>query len=328
MPRIRGSALRLWIAAVVAVSLLFGGHLAAREETRAAVVDGVTIPKAKVETAIRFYKMAAASSGRGVSPGEESKMREEMLERLIVDQLLYAEASRRKIKVSGKEIDKALVEFKKRYRIKSEKEFKSLLKRIHKSPKALREDTRRQLMRYKLLSNKVAPKAKVSDKEAEKFYRDNVKKLFTSPKKVRISQIFMVLPRGGKYQEKKRIKSELENIRRQISRGRSFAKMAKRYSQDPSAKEGGDLGYFTEKELSRELTSVVFSMNKGEMSRVLETSRGYHLIKVTDLQKPRTIPFKEVKVQVKRHLGAGKWSKAMSSFLKGLMAKAKIKRFM
>jgi len=138
----------------------------------------------------------------------------------------------------------------------------------------------------------------------------------------------MVLPPGGKYQEKKRIKSELENIRRQISRGRSFAKMAKRYSQDPSAKEGGDLGYFTEKELSRELTSVVFSMNKGEMSRVLETSRGYHLIKVTDLQKPRTVPFKEVKVQIKRHLGAGKWSKAMSSFLKGLMAKAKIKRFM
>jgi peptidyl-prolyl cis-trans isomerase C len=77
---------------------------------------------------------------------------------------------------------------------------------------------------------------------------------------------------------------EAQNLLNQINSGVKFEKLAKKHSQCPSCKKGGDLGFFGRGRMVPEFDNVVFSMQKGQVSQPVKTQFGYHLIKVTDMK--------------------------------------------
>ena len=153
------------------------------------------------------------------------------------------------------------------------------------------------------------------------------KSKFKNPEKVRASIILLKFePSKGKAGEQAVIK-KFESILDQIKNGSDFAALAKRHSQDSLASKGGDLGYFTRKQMLPAFSKRAFKMKIGEVSNIFRTGHGFHVLKVTD-KKPASIsPFKTEKVKIAKFLVNKKVSQATRDYIENLKKNSKIKTY-
>ncbi|MCL9783043.1 peptidylprolyl isomerase [Vibrio sp. S4M6] len=133
---------------------------------------------------------------------------------------------------------------------------------------------------------------KVSDAEAKQYYQEHLDKYSTQPQ-IEVSHILI-----------KDNKAEAEAILKQLQAGANFAKLAKEKSQDPgSAKEGGNLGWIEKGVMAPSFEKAAFSLKKvGELSGIVKTSFGYHIIKLDAIKKAQVKPFKDVAAEIKSEL--------------------------
>ena len=140
----------------------------------------------------------------------------------------------------------------------------------------------------------------VSPQDVQEYY-DMHKEQYHRPERVRVSHILIrVSPDAGPdvvEQARKKAEKALAEARRD-AQGANFAALARTYSDDPSASEGGDLGYFSRGEMDPTLGKVVFALRKGEIGPVVKTRHGFHVVKVTDVQAGRTRASDEVKEEI------------------------------
>ena len=152
--------------------------------------------------------------------------------------------------------------------------------------------------------NKFDKETEISEEAMKKYYEDN-KSQFTEDK-VRASHILIsTVDKDGKElspEKKKEAKKEAEEIYKKVKAGEDFATLAKEYSQDEySAVNGGDLGFFEKGQMVPEFEAAAFGLKKGEVSEIVESQYGYHIIKVTDkVYKEET--FDEAKSDIKKEL--------------------------
>ncbi len=143
----------------------------------------------------------------------------------------------------------------------------------------------------------------VSDSDARRYYDEHSDK-YKHDKEVHARHILISLkPSGATEQEIDAARAEAQKILGEAKGGKDFAELAKKYSQDPgSAKQGGDLGWFDAKKMVPEFSETAFSLQKGQMSDVVKTSYGFHIIKVEDIREAKTTPFDEVKGDIVKQL--------------------------
>lgn len=117
---------------------------------------------------------------------------------------------------------------------------------------------------------------------------------------------------------------EAKAAKKKIDGGKSFEEVAKEMSKDPgSAKQGGDLGYFTRDKMVKEFADAAFGMKKGEVSGPVKSGFGYHIIKVEDVRKITPPPFSELKDQLRAKLQGQK----INDYMTGLVKSASVKVF-
>ncbi len=161
----------------------------------------------------------------------------------------------------------------------------------------------------KWIEDKLAANIKISDEDAEKFYNENQER-FKKPETVRASHILIKFDdidpdkAKGMTDEKKKTASDAlkqqalkkaQDILANLKKGGDFAKLATENSACPSKENGGDLGAFARGQMTPEFEKSAFSLKPGEMSDIVETEFGYHIIKTTEKNDAGTTPFKEVK---------------------------------
>lgn len=150
---------------------------------------------------------------------------------------------------------------------------------------------------------KIDPKKMVADKDINEYYAEN-KNEFRELEKVKARHILLKVDANASEDEKKKVKEEAQEILAKAKKeGADFAALAKKYSEDPgSAKKGGDLGYFERGKMVKEFEEAAFSLKPGEISDLVKTSYGYHIIKVED-KKPAAVPsLEKVKSKVKQKI--------------------------
>ncbi len=168
-------------------------------------------------------------------------------------------------------------------------------------------------------TSNMAKDVKVSDQEIKQYYEDH-KAEFHQKEQRKARHILIRLPKDASDQEVQAKKKELEEIRARIKNGADFAQVAREVSQDPgSAKNGGELGFFTRDAMVKPFANAVFSMKKGEISKPVRTRFGWHIILLEDIKPERTIPLDEVKQQIKAKLATQKanteaWDKANAAY--------------
>ncbi|MDH4222592.1 MAG: peptidylprolyl isomerase [candidate division Zixibacteria bacterium] len=246
-----------------------------------AIVGKDIILESELKLQLEIY--LAQLGKKAADDNEMAKLRKELLEQMVNDRLLLIQAEQDTlIKINEKEVDQTLEE--QLSRIKSqfltEEAFQEELrteglteiglKRIY------RDKIKEQLLRDKFVNSKFS-RVNISSREVREFYEIYRDSLPEQPESVKLSQILLKMEPSQKTLDS--LKSFATDISRRALRGEDFSELAKNFSQDLSAKEGGDLGFIKRGEVLPEFEEVAFALNPGETSELVRTLLGYHIIK-------------------------------------------------
>ena len=263
--------------------------------------------------------------GQTVPADQNEAVNKQALEQLISAELLYQAAVKLEIKDLDKQIDAKLA--KGRERFKDEQDFKKAIKELDMDEKELREYTRRDLYITSFVEATLMPKAVVTEADVRSFYDNNMDK-FKRDETVKASHILIGADANASADDKKKALEKAEKLKKELTGGADFVMLAKGNSTCPSAPQGGDLGFFGKGQMVPAFEKAAFALKPGEVSSIVETQFGFHIIKLTDKTPASTTEFKDVKAKIEEFLKGQKVNEAIGKFLEGARKTAKIEIFL
>jgi peptidyl-prolyl cis-trans isomerase C len=235
------------------------------------------------------------------------------IDRIISQQLIAKAAKDEKVEVKPETVQEKIDELASQFPSKELFEQQMLQRGMNMD--TLKEIFHRQMQLEAVLAAKNGELKPPTDEEIKAFYDENASE-FEQVEQVRASHILLKTEETTPADEKAKLKKQLEDIAKEIKDGKiTFADAAKQHSQCPSAPQGGDLSFFGKGQMVEPFEAVAFSSPKGEISDIVETQFGYHLITVTDKKEAGKIDLAEVKDDIKDHLIQQKKRDAMEEFL-------------
>ena len=284
-------------------------------------VNDKTITQGEVDAEIGEISKMMQSRGRS---GDQFAMmlptiKPQIIDSLVVRALLADEFAKKNITVSDGEIDKEIEKIK--TTIPKGKTLEELLKSNGVSDKAFRGDIMEQVKLSKLLGI-----GEPTEKELKEFYEKNKSRLYEMPETVRARHILITVNATDDAAKKAVKKEKAEALRKQLvdSKGANFEKLAKDNSDCPSKAMGGDLGEFRKGQMVPAFEAAAFALKTNEISAVVETDFGYHVIQMTEHNSPRTVVFDEVKTQIAAQYKGRQLQEKAGPFIQELRDKAKI----
>jgi peptidyl-prolyl cis-trans isomerase C len=317
------SSFVLLLFLVALTSFVFAEEKPAQTD-KAALVNDTVITQAELDSQMNMVVDRLRASGRLPDVSQLDQLRSQVLENLIARELLYQESQKKGIKISQEAVNEQLINLKAQF--PNEAEFNNALTRMNLTEASIKEKLERDLILKKLIDDEVAPGVKLSDIEIRAFY-DNNPEAFKQPERVKASHILIKVDPKADASQKAEAKKKIDLVQAKLQKGEDFGALAKEYSEGPSGPEGGDLGYFTRGQMVKPFEDAAFAMKPGEVSGVVETKFGYHLIKVTDKKPETTMSYDEVKTRLEEFLKQRKMQEEINVYVKRLEEKAKIERF-
>jgi peptidyl-prolyl cis-trans isomerase C len=281
-------------------------------------VNGQDVKKADFD---RMIKTIEGRAGQPIPPDRRDEILRGALDQLITYTLLSQESKNRGLKIEDAEIDAKMAQLKGQF--PTQAAFEKALKDRGMTLESLRNDAIVDLSVTKLVDTEVATLPGPSDAEARDFYAKNPDK-FKEDESVRASHILIRVDEKADAAAKKKARAEIDAVLKQVKSGGDFAKLAQQHSQDGSASQGGDLNYFTKGQMVPAFDKVAFELKPGQVSDVVTTQFGYHIIKVIDHKTGRTVPFEEAQPKIKEFLEGQKKQQHTDAFIEGLKKKSKI----
>ena len=260
--------------------------------------------------------------GRAVPPEQFAKMRArmgpKMLESLIDNRLLDEEVKKAKIKVTDTDLAQKMEKLLQAHLVRSGTTRAEFAKRLQDqmgmplekflSTRVADPNFRQSVLHARLLEKKY-PKEFIVTKEAIKAsYQENLKRDYSKPAMVQASHI-LIGTDGAKAKEKKiAARKKAETVLAELKKpGADFVALAAEHSTCPTAKKGGDLGFFPrKKKMVEPFAAAAFALETGEISDIVETRFGYHIIKVTDRKAAVVVPLEQATETIREQLKAKK----------------------
>ncbi len=181
---------------------------------------------------------------------------------------------------------------------------------------------RQFLAQWQLIERLRPEKAEVTEEEVEEYYQLNLARVYDKPEQVRASHILIKVAPDATEEQKAEARKKIEALLEQVEEpGADFAAIAKASSECPSSSRGGDLGFFPRTKMVKEFSDAAFAMDVGEVSGIVETQFGFHIIKVTDKRAAKLIPLEEAKYPILHLLKERAIEKAKNEFAKELREK-------
>ena len=282
-------------------------------------VNGTAISALELKRASKV--MMAGQRGAQVSAEQQKEMDKQAVQQLISAELLYQAGQKLEIKDLDKQIEAKLTQGKARF--STEQEFAKAIKELEMDEKDLRDYTRRDLIISNFVEKTILPKVAVTEEDTKKFYDQNPDK-FTKPETVKASHILLGVDQTASADEKKIAREKAEKLRKELTAGADFAALAKGNSTCPSSQQGGDLGFFGKGQMVPAFEKAAFALKPGEISEVVETQFGYHIIKLTEKKSAEKVEFKEARPRIEEYLKNQKIGAAVNEYLTEIRKTAKI----
>jgi len=177
------------------------------------------------------------------------------------------------------------------------------------------DEFRKKLVVAAILDQEVNRKIKeVSDAELKTYYNKNLKE-FQQPRQVKARHILI------------KDQKQAEEIHQRLLKGEDFAILAKEFSTCPSKTRGGDLGFFTKDQMVKEFSDVAFSLKPKEISPVVKTQFGYHIIVVDEIKEGKQQSFDEIKDKLGDKIRAERKNQYFKNYVDGLKKQIKVKTY-
>lgn len=299
-----------------------GGTLTGDLGAAVVTVNGQTITGQALEDEVaRLFRQF----GGQVSPSQAEQMKDALTQQardnLVNKILLTAAADAQGVVVDDEEMNNVLQSF--RGRLGDEQAYQDYLTRLGLTEDEFFTEARNDMRIEKLLNGyadgAVAPPAE----DVAAYYEENAEQ-FRQEEQVRASHILLLFEDGDDDAAKGAKRARIGEIHGEVVNGADFASLASEHSGCPSAANGGDLGWFGRGRMVEPFEEAAFALKVGQVSDVVETQFGYHVIKKTDEKDARAVPFEEVKASIEEELFRQNRRTVIDGYIDGLRAKAEI----
>lgn len=310
-----------FFTAVLCLLVICPPAIAQKTQTNAASVNGSMITAEEVDREFKLLEKRMAQQGRPLSGAQVEDVRDKVLENLINLELLAQESQKQNIQIEASAVEQQFNAF--RSRFQDDAEFEKVLFEMAFTEDEIRAKIRETLAVRKLISLKVEKGLSVSDEELRSFYQEN-RSVFQQPEKVRARHI---LVKVDPETDKEKARKTIDAARDRLVKGEDFAAVAREVSEGPSAAQGGDLGFFGRGQMVEPFEKAAFSMETGEISPVVETQFGYHVLQVTDHEPEKTLAYDEVKGRLEEVLLREKTKLGTDQYIEELRESVEIERY-
>ncbi len=322
-----------WIPLCVMLTLLIVPRFAFAEEpvepqadTVVAKVGGTEIMSSEIDRTLQTAVAQNPQLASLISSGDQAEaFKKTILDQLIATELLYQEGKKLKIKDMKELVDAQEKQLKDRF--PNADDFEALLKEQNVTEAVLREKMEKGIRIQKLIDEKVKNKITISDEEVKSFYEENKAK-FVKQESVKASHILIRVEEGSDEAASQAAKKKSEALLKRVRSGEDFATLAKENSEDPSAAQNsGELGYFTKEQMVPEFSQAAFALNVGDVSDLVKTAYGYHIIKCEDKKPQQQVPFEEVREDIAQYKQDMALQTQLSDYISTLRKSAEVSVF-
>ncbi len=285
----------------------------------------------EIITLSSVIERSQAEIARGMRSGKKDIPRPEeimpkILDLLIDDKLQVIRAKKLGLTVDEASIKDALDDIKKKNNLTDE-QLETMLQSENSSIEIYKGTIKNQILISKVVGYEVINRIIVSKRELKKFYRVNQKE-FWSPDKVHARHILFILDENLTSEEKQLKIEKANKVLRDLRAGKKFEKLAELHSEDLSASSGGDLGFLEKGQMVPEFEKTAFTLREGEVSDIVKSPFGLHIIKVEKIIPGNTKPFSEVKDKIQNLLRNQKGKKDFVEWMAELRAETFVEKLM
>ena len=293
------------------------------KEIALAVVNDVPITQQDLAVEAAQLNAEMRFRNRPLTNGQLSRLRKQLIENLIDRELLYQRAQQRKIEIRKRWVDLALKELKSQLGDKAA--YQSFLKQSGLTDKQLKARIQKGLIVRRMLRREVIRQIKVSEAEMQAFFKQHPE-FFQRKEQVRVRHILIAFKDQDNATKRGNALLRIQSIQLMLHENTDFASLALEHSDDPSKIRGGDIGYLERDQLIGDFSDAAFALQPGEVSDIVETRFGYHLIKVIDRIPPSSMPYRSARAKIERTLRRNKEKKATEAYLARYKRQASIHR--
>ena len=290
----------------------------------AAMVNGAGIPFAELEREVAQVRRKALGQGTYLDSPQVLKARRSVLENIIGRELLYQESLKMGITARERDVDARFESI--RSGFPGAAEFQRALSETGFTPEALKLQIRRSIVLQQFIDTRIEAEVIVTEKETESFYRRNPQ-LFMRPASIRVRHILTRVSPGSDRSERIAARRRMEGIQKQLSSGGDFSSLARSYSEGPSGSRGGDLGYVSRGQMSKPFEDAAFALMPGQISDIVETDFGYHLIQAVDRQTASSYTYDEIREAIAQDIRRRRVQEKAALYVNRLKAGADVKRY-
>ncbi|MFA5292144.1 MAG: protein kinase [Phycisphaerae bacterium] len=290
-------------------------------------VNGTKITEGQIEKMLQA-RMEQLTSRIPLNMQDQyrQQLRKRIVEQLVIEELLAQKERQENITVSQSDIDEQTNKQIAEQNLTID-EFKSLLKSYGTTLSEFESNMRKKLMFEKLIEGEFANKIKAPTNEQIKAYYDANSQQFQEPEKMHTKHILIIPEKNNNRPEraKAQAKMKAQEILGKIKAGGNFEELAKQYSQCPSAKNGGDLGMQPKGTFVSEFEKAAYSLKPGQVSDVVETNFGFHIIKLVEYANANTCSLDKAKGQIVEVLTNKQKEQIVLDYIQKIKAEADIK---
>lgn len=315
-----------WLMIALSAALLFhppASSFAQSDDEVLATVNEIPITRRdlRIETALLDAQLKQRN--QMLSKSELSKLSRQLAENLIQRELLYQKAQQKNIEIRTRWVEKAFDEFKSKLRTTAA--YERYLEQALVDETQFKALIRKGLIVRRLLRREVLRQIKVSEAEMQAFYRNNPE-FFKRQEQIRIRQIMVASDPPGSVSKRGDALLRIQSIQNKLYSGGNFAALALEFSEDGSRSKGGDLGYMERGQIINTLADVAFSLEPGQVSDIVESRLGFHLIQMVDKIPSSQMAYRNTRTKIERTLRRNKENEAIDNYLAKLKRQSSIER--
>jgi peptidyl-prolyl cis-trans isomerase C len=290
-------------------------------------VNGVDIKKDELVRQAEQMRMRVMQSSQGrQTPPLDATFYKQILDGLVAQTLLLQDASKQGITVTDQEVKPQLDSIRKQF--PDAATFEKALASQGMTEKALQDNLRQEALIQKYITTKVLSGVTVTDEAARQFYEEN-KNQMQRPERVHLRHILVRVEPTASADDKQKAKAKAEDLLKRAQGGEDFGKLAAENSDDPRSKtQGGDLSWVARGQAPPPLEQAAFALAKpNDLSPVVESPAGYHIIQLLERQAASTVPFEEAKGRIGQMLKQKQAGERLQAHVEQLKKQGKVEVF-
>ncbi len=249
---------------------------------------------------LRKYATAAGTTLPADSSPQSEEIERRVLNDLIRETVMDHEMSA--ISVDDDQIDRYIAQFEAGNHI-TDAELRDQLAQHGIPYEAYRKRVRQEIQKMTFLEEHARDKVNVTEREIEDYYHAHIGDFTTSQERFKLAQILVAAdPTTTPPVLMQADRAKAEALRRRALKGEDFSQLAAQYSDDDSKSQGGELGYFKPEEINEKILAAISNLKAGQISQVVKTSHGFHIIKVEEHDQPGLVPLSNVRDRIRQIL--------------------------